>query len=700
MGKELLLEIGTEEIPAAFIPKALRDMEEIFRKELASRCIGHGEVLSMGTPRRLFLAAADVAEKQEDQLIEKLGPACRVAFDEQGNPSKAALGFARGQGIDISAIERATTEKGEYLCCRKTIVGEATESLLPEILAKVVTDIPFRKSMRWSDLEVRFARPIHWLLALYGGSIVPFKIGNVQSGSESFGHRFMSPGAFAVGGLEDYLARTRERFVIVDPKERRKTILAETQKAAEAVGGRVLDNAELLETVSFLTEYPTVVCGSFDQEYLKLPREVLITTMMSHQKYFPVVDEKGGLMPWFLTVNNTLARDPAVVKRGNERVIRARLSDAKFFFEEDRKVPLDKRVEGLRKVVFHTLLGTSYDKVMRFKRLALWIANRIDPDPAKATKADFDRRVLRAAELAKADLDTQMVCEFAELQGIMGREYALLAGEDPIVARAIYEHYLPTSAGGSLPETDEGAVVSIADKMDTICGFFGVGLIPTGTADPYALRRQALGVINIILDRRYPLTLDALIDEALVILGPLLKRSPADVKTDVMEFFRGRFENQLISQGFPYDVVDAVLATGIDDLVRAWDKIRAMQGFKSHPDFQPLAGAFKRVVNIIRNAKEQAGLEPACFECTEERDLHAAFLEIRQIVSTHIANGEYQAALVALAQLRRPVDAFFETVLVMAEDPKVRCNRLALLTEISALFHDVADFSRIVTEAQ
>ena len=695
MGKELLLEIGTEEIPAAFLPKALKDMEELAKKELALQRIGHGEIRTMGTPRRLLLAVADISEKQEDQVIEKLGPACRVAFDDQGNPSRAALGFAKGQGIEISELQRITTEKGEYICTRKMVTGEATEGLLPQILTRVITGIPFRKSMRWSDLDFRFARPIHWLLALYGGNVVPFCIGNIQTGRDSYGHRFMAPDAFRVDCLDTYLTRAREHFVIVDPMERRSSIEEQTEQAAAAVGGNVLKNDDLLETVTFLAEYPTVVCGGFDREYLKLPREVLITTMMSHQKYFPVVDDKGELLPWFLTINNTLARDPAVVKRGNERVIRARLSDARFFFEEDRKVPLDNRVEDLKKVVFHTLLGTSFDKVMRFRQLAGWVAARIEP--VHGDKAAFVAHVDEAAKLAKADLDTQMVCEFAELQGIMGREYALIEGKDPLVAKAIYEHYLPTGAGGELPETDEGSVVSIADKTDTIVGFFGVGLIPTGTADPYALRRQAIGIINIILNRRYPLRLDALIDESLAILAPRLKRPPDDVKADVLEFFRGRFENQLISQGYSYDVVDAVLATGIEDLVRAWDKVLAMQAFKAHPDFQPLAGAFKRVVNIIRNF-EESELDPALFTCSEERDLHEALRQIRQVVMGHIAGGEYQVALIALAQLRKPVDAFFEAVLVMAEEDKVRCNRLNLLMEISTLFHDVADFSRIVTE--
>jgi glycyl-tRNA synthetase beta chain len=689
MGKELLLEIGTEEIPAAFLPKALKDMEALFRKELEAGRIPHGEVRTLGAPRRLLLTASDVAERQEDQLIEKLGPAKRVAFDAEGRPSQAALGFARGQGIEVSALETAVTEKGEYLCARKKIVGAPTEGLLPTILTKVITEIPFRKSMRWSDLDFRFARPIHWILALFAGQVIPFAIAGIESGNQSYGHRFMSPEAFSVGNFKEYLALTKERFVICDPAERRRIICAEVEKAAANIGGRVFMNEELLEEVTFLTEYPTIVCGSFDPEYLKLPREVLITTMISHQKYFPVLDGQGGLLPYFLTVNNTLARDPTVVRRGNERVIRARLADARFFFEADQKVPLERRVEDLRKVVFHTLLGTSYEKVLRFRQLAARIAGKID--------AALTVRVERAAWLAKADLDTQMVGEFAELQGIMGREYALREGEDPLVARAISEHYLPTAAGGDLPETDVGAIVGIADKIDTICGFFAVGLIPTGTADPYALRRQALGVIAIILSRGYRLPLPELLDESLAILGPLAKRPTEEIRADILEFFRARFENQLISQGRPYDVVDAVLTTGIGDFVLAQKKIEAMAAFKSHPDFEPLAVAFKRAVNITREFPGGA-VDPALFVVPEEGALHESFLQIRQNVRAHIDNGDYPSALVGMAQMRKPVDAFFTAVLVMAEDEKIRINRLSLLAEIASLFHDIADFSRIVTE--
>jgi glycyl-tRNA synthetase beta chain len=544
--------------------------------------------------------------------------------------------------------------------------------------------------MRWSDLEIRFARPIHWILAIYGNEIIPLDIGNIKSGDKSYGHRFMAPKSFKVKNLKDYITKCKKHFVIVDPEERRKIILDEAEKVAETVNGKIFCTEDLLETVTYLVEYPTAVCGSFESEFLKLPKEVLTTSMISHQKYFPVVNDAGNLLPYFITINNTVARDPSIVARGNEKVIRARLSDAKFFFDEDQKTPLDHHFEKLHQVVFHTQLGTSYEKVMHFRKLAEYISDQINPA--------LKERVDRAAVLAKADLETLMVYEFAELQGIMGREYALIAGEHPVVAKAIYEHYLPTSAGGELPETDEGAIVSIADKMDTVVGFFGVNLIPTGTADPYALRRQAIGIINIILNKKYSLNLERLIDKSLSVLGNKLKRNPEEIKADVLDFFKGRFENQLISQGHPYDVVDAVLETGSSDMVQSLKKIEAMEAFKSHADFEPLAIAFKRAGNIIKDFKNGA-VDPTRFESDEERSLYHAYVRTKENVLTHVDGHDYRSALIELAALRKPVDDFFNGVLVMAKDEAIRFNRLSLLEEISKMFHMIADFSKIVTES-
>jgi glycyl-tRNA synthetase beta chain len=688
MSKELLFEIGTEEIPAAFLVKAVTDIEEITKKMFTEKRIPFSGVQVLATPRRLCLYIAEVGEKQEDQTIEKLGPAKKAAFDEKGNPSKAALGFARGQGLDISQLETVTTEKGEYLASRKTIIGEATTALLPEMLTKLVTAIPFRKTMRWADYELRFPRPIHWILALYGGEIVSLQLEAVQSSNCSYGHRFLAPDSFTVENFADYKKKTKENFVIVDPAERKQIILEEATKAAAEVGGKIYYTDDLLETVTFIVEYPVIIRGGFDREFLQVPKEVLTTTMISHQKYFPVTDETGLLLPYFIAVSNTQARDLSVIARGNEKVIRARLADARFFFEEDQKVPLETRLEALKKVVFHKLLGTSYDKVMRFRKLAAIIVDKINP----AIKDTVDR----AALLAKADLETQMVGEFSELQGIMGREYARLAGENPVVSEAIYEHYLPIAAGGDLPQTDEGAIVGIADKVDTITGFFGVGLPPTGTADPYALRRQALGVINIILDRRYALPLDFLIDESLKLLDGVLKKPAAEVKKDVRDFFAGRYQNQLIAQGYAYDTVDAVLAGGLNDLVVASEKIKALQAFRTNPEFEPISIAFKRVDNILKDFSAP-NVDPKLFATDAERNLYSAAKEIEKQIVDGIEKNDFNQALKEMARLRPPVDAFFDSVMVMDKDEKVKFNRLSLLSEISATFHKIADFSKIVT---
>ncbi|NLA41617.1 MAG: glycine--tRNA ligase subunit beta [Smithella sp.] len=688
MNNELLFEIGAEEIPAGFLSKAVADMEELIRKALTENRIAFEGIRCLATPRRLVLHIADLAPRQDDQVIEKMGPAKKAAFDENGLPTKAALGFARGQGLEVSQLETVTTDKGEYLCARKTIAGQPSADLLPDLLKNFLLSIPFRKSMRWAAYDLRFARPIHWLLALYGGKVVPFTVEDIESGNRSRGHRFMSPEDFAVEGFEDYLAKAREHFVIPDPASRKKIILEEAQKSAAEVGGKLFSTEDLLDTITFIVEYPVIVRGSFDPHYLQIPKEALTTTMISHQKYFPVVDDAGKLMPYFIAVSNTRARDMEVVARGNERVLQARLADASFFFEEDKKIPLESRVESLKKVVFHTLLGTSHKKVMRFRKLAVKIAAGVKP----AVKKNVDR----AALLAKADLESLMVGEFSELQGIMGREYALLAGEKPEIADAVYEHYLPIVAGGDLPLTDEGAIVGIADKMDTIVGFFAVGMPPSGTADPYALRRQALGVIHIILSRGYSLSLSFLIDECLASLKDVLKKPAEDVKKDVLEFFRGRLQNQLISQGYAYDTVDAVLAADIDYFVLVTEKVQALQAFRANPEFEPLSIAFKRIDNILKDFRGGA-VDVNLLSQDAEIKLFANFENIGTRVEKGIAEKNFTDALNKLAALRSPVDAFFDSVMVMDNDEKIRFNRLSLLAEISALFHKIADFSKIVT---
>jgi glycyl-tRNA synthetase beta chain len=683
--KELFLEIGCEEIPAGFIPRATAEMKAIITKELALARLTFSDVKTLATPRRLVLVVQGVPTIQPDAEITSTGPSIKAAYDANGKPTKAAEGFARGQGIDVADLQTITTDKGEYLFASKHVTGRPTHELLAEILPTLVANIPFKKSMRWGEQEVRFARPIHWIVALFDGTVVPFSFGLIESGKVSRGHRFMANSTFPVSDFAEYLVECERHFVIPDPEKRKEIIRRETHRVAIAAGGHLLPDEELLEQVAYLVEYPSAVHGTFSPEFLKVPKEVLITSMRSHQRYFSIVDANGGLLPGFITINNTLTEDPSVVVKGNERVLRARLSDARFFFEEDKKVRLDEWVEGLKKVVYQQKLGTSFEKMERFKSLSEGLADQINP----SVKAQASR----AAWLCKADLVSAMVCEFPEVQGIMGREYALLEGESAEVANAIAEHYLPTQAGGELPASDTGAFVSIADKMDTICGCFGVGLIPTGAADPYALRRATIGIIAIILDKGYRLSLSSLIDNSLVLLATQLTRPKEQVAHDVLEFFRARFIN-LLGSSFATDAVEAAIAAGFDDLVDVKARITALAEFKTHTDFEPLTVAFKRVGNIIKDGID-APVDPALFEDAAEGVLYEAIQAVKCSADGLISSGQWLDALTEIATLRGPVDSFFDKVMVMAEDQKVRTNRLALLTIIARLFGKIADFSRI-----
>lgn len=686
MKQGMLLEIGTEEIPSGFIPPALEGMRESLLAEMQTQRIAYGKTRVMGTPRRLTLFA-ELEEHQRPLETEKIGPPKNVAFDPQGNPTKAALGFAQREGVQVEDLKVVTTDKGEYLCARKQEAGRETRSILSEVLPRVIAAIPFPKSMRWSDLELRFARPIHWILALFDGTVIPFSVEHVQSDSLTRGHRFLHPESFQVKGLNDYLDGLRQASVIVDPEEREQLIRSEVQKAARQGGGKPLESEDLLKEITYLVEYPVAICGGFDKEYLKLPREVLITAMQHHQRYLPVVNTKGKLLPAFVAVSNTKAQDMEVVKKGNERVLRARLADAQFFFQEDQKHTLEERVEALKGVIFQAKLGTSYEKVMRIQALAARLAEELAPEAKKI--------VTRGALFCKADLVTEMVGEFPQLQGVMGREYALLNGEDPPVAQVIFEHYLPRFAGDELPSTAAGAIVSIADKLDTIIGCFGVGLIPTGTSDPFALRRQTLGVIHIILGKGYVIALPRMIEWGLKPLLKKITRPPEEVQADCLTFFRGRFAGLLTSQGLPLDVVEAVLAAQFDDLVDARARVEAVTRFRGSPEFEPVTVAFKRVVNILKGVDHKNKVDPARFETTEEKDLHARYQQIGGNFSASITRGDYAGALRELAKLRPPVDALFDHCMVMAEDKKVRANRLALLDEIAGLFSQMADFSRL-----
>ena len=686
MSAELFLELGTEEIPAGFIPRALEDMKRLLTQELEQARITHGEMRTFATPRRLAISVQQVCRQQQRQNLEVTGPPARVAFDAAGKPTKAAEGFARTNGVSVEELQRIETEKGEYLFISKVIEGGDSAAQLPDILSRMIGQIPFRKSMRWKDLEVRFARPMHWIVALYDGQVVPFSFGDIASGNRSRGHRFMAPDEFSVSGVEDYLIQAEAHHVIPEVEKRQALIAGQLKALEQELGGTITPDAELLEEVSYLVETPQALAGSIEEEFLQLPKELLITSMREHQRYFTLVDAQGRLLPHFITVANTLASDPQVVVRGNERVLRARLSDAMFFWREDRKSLLEARLEPLKKVVYQARLGTSFEKIERFQALAVALAEQFNPELAGLTA--------RAALLAKCDLETGMVYEFPELQGVMGREYARLEGEDPRVALAIFEHYLPTQAGGALPSDDVGAFVSLADKIDTLCGCFGVGLIPTGTADPYALRRSAIGILSIILERGYALRIPELVARSVALLEAKLTRPAAEVRSDVIAFIRLRLVNMLTAQQYPQDVVDAVLSAAFEEPVDSVERVKALAALKGREDFEPLAVAFKRVVNIIKGGVE-AAIDPSLFEDAVETALYSALQRVRSEVAGQVAKRDYQAALETIAGLRGPVDDFFDGVMVMAQDQAVRTNRMALLTGVAQLFAGIADFGRI-----
>ncbi len=687
MTHDLLVEIGTEEIPAGFLSKAIIDMQTQAEKVFDRLRLEHGEINILVTPRRLTLKVTDLAANQEDRVVENMGPAKRIAFDESGNPSKAGIGFARGQGVKPEELEIVSTEKGEYVCVHKRETGQKTTALLAQALPEYIMAIPFRKSMRWNDLEARFARPVHWLAALYGSETIKFKCANIESGFKSRGHRFMAPAEFDIPGPDAYIDLCRKARVIVDQNER-KTMITEQLAAIEKdLGGTIIEDPDLLETVTNIVEFPHAIVGSFDKDFLKLPEEVLISVMRYHQKYFCLRDRNGKLMANFITVNNTVARDPEVVVKGNQRVLLARLNDAKFFYREDLKVPLDEFTERLKKVVFQAKLGTSYEKVERFKSLAEFLADQLSP----AQKADISR----TAQLCKADLESNMVCEFSDLQGIMGREYARVAGETDAVAIGIHEHYMPTGAGGILPSNDCGAIVGIADKIDTITGCFGIKLQPTGSADPYALRRQALGIINICLDRNYNLSLKEVVTRATELLQSKIEQPADKVVAEVIDFIKGRLFHSLAAGKIPSGVIEAVLATGFDDIVTTVKRINALDRFRHRDDFTDLLTAFKRIMNITRKEKMSYDLNPDQFTESAETDLYNSWQQVADKIDSQLNNDDYDLALSTVADLRKSVDNFFNEVMVMTDDQRVRENRLALLQGIAFDFKKIADFAKL-----
>jgi glycyl-tRNA synthetase beta chain len=693
--KKLLLEIGTEEIPAGYIQPALTAFSEKLIQHLDAAHIDHGDFATYGTPRRLTVMVKEVAEKQETIKSTRLGPPEKVAFDPDGMPTVAANKFAEKVGLNVTDLHIIKTSKGRYLSADITKEGLPTKTLLKEVLPKVIQKIPFPKTMRWANYKISFARPIQSILALFGSKIISFNLGGViESDGYAFGHMFMQPGKIRIEHADQYTQRLREVNVLADIDERKKAVQKEIKKAAAEFGGEVFPDEELVDIVTNLVETPFASAGRFDTEFLELPPEILITAMREHQKYFAVIDPKSKkLLPAFIAVNNTLAKDTQLVTVGHERVLRARLSDAKFFYESDVKTKLDDWVEKLQGILFQAKLGHMHAKIERLRQLVRFLAEMVDPKLIE--NAD------RAAYLCKADLVSQTVGEFANLQGIMGRVYAVVAGEPSDVAVAVEEHYRPIYSGAMLPATSTGALLAIADKMDSICGCFSVGLLPTGASDPYALRRQSIGILQIIQDQGWSLSLTGMIEKSLSLFCNSKELKTTDIVKQIHTFFVNRISFMLAEQGFSKDVIAAVISVDAKNVIDVHHRMTALEELKGKPGFEPLAVAFKRVINIIKKADKNefkgGALNVDGFVHSSERELFSAYKRVKESVDLRMEKGQMKEALSDIAALRPYVDAFFEEVLVMDPDPDIRRNRLILLNTVATVFEKIADFSKIST---
>ena len=691
---DLLFEIGAEEIPAGFAPAALQQLAQDLSKALDDARLGHGEVRAVGTPRRLAVWAREVEPRQDDAISQALGPPVAQAFDASGAPTPAAAGFARSQGVEVAALERVQTPKGLRLAVTKVEKGRRAEQVMPAILERLVAGLRFKKAMRSRDEEVTFARPVRWMVALLGGRVVPVRHGDVKSGRTTFGHRFLAPRAISLTGKpEDYLAKLRKAFVVVDPDERRATVEKELSRAARKVGGSLRPDEPLVEQVTWLVEHPTGIAGTFEKSNLELPPEVVISEMRNHQRYFAVNDARGRLLNRFVAVSGTPVKDPAVARHGYERVLRARLADARFFFEEDRKRRLVDRIEDLGRRTYQARLGSELDRVHRIGAVACDLARALGRD-------DLVSDALEAARLCKTDLTTGMVGEFPELQGTMGGHYARLEGMRPAIADAIEDHYRPLGASEEMPRGDLGALVGVADRLHQLVGIIGVGEKATGAADPYGLRRAAIGILRIVQARGWHLSLAAAVEATLdALAGARLSADRAVVASQVRDFLRGRLR-ALWSDEFPGDLVDAVLAAGFDDAVDARQRLEALSSIKARPDFVPLAVAFKRVANIREKAGEGTGVavDPALLREDAETALLDDLVRVESEVADMRRARDYAAVLRSVASLKPAVDRFFDQVLVMADDPAVRANRLGLMKRVSDLFGDIADFRKIQVE--
>jgi glycyl-tRNA synthetase beta chain len=690
---ELLLEIGCEEIPARFVPDALGQLADGAKAVFERERIACGKIQSVGTPRRLALVVEGLEQKQSSKQIEKWGPNVSQAYDGNGNPTKAALGFAKSLGVPLEKVQKKDSEKGPRLYYASEQGGNNTKDVLKTVLPELIMGLKFPKSMRWGSGTERFARPIHWIVAMFDGEVVDFSIGNIKSGNQTRGHRFLAPGAIEVKNFGQYEKDLEKAFVIVDPELRKKSIEQGLSKKSQEMGCEIVPDPELTTEVNFLVEYPVVLCGEFSQKFLAVPAEVLIAAMRGHQRYFALKEKGAGikLTPNFLFAANTKTPDDSVVVKGNQKVLSARLTDAEFFYREDLKTPLAERAGRLSQMVFQAKLGTYADKAGRMEKLigeALGLAAPGDQELKKHGQ--------RAVKLCKADLVTQMVGEFPELEGIMAGEYARAQKEPEPVWRAIREHYLPKTAGdieqGRLPETLLGRVLSVVDKVDSIIAGFVSGNQPTGSQDPYGIRRMANGLTYIAIRTGLEVDLDGLVKTGVSQFAGMGKMKPPELLNAVMEFFKTRLKNIFIDEKIEYDIANAVIGAWDGGIVSAWDRAKALSELRKEPGFDDLFVGFRRVARIIEETGE---LDTSLFDCPEEKALWDSFLSVKGSIEGLIRDKKWKEAMRGLGKLKPDIDNFFDKVMVNVEDKKVRKNRHSLLESVAREFRAIADFSQL-----
>jgi glycyl-tRNA synthetase beta chain len=689
MTKQLLLEIGMEEVPARFIRGAAEQLQQKLTKWLVDSRISFSTVQLYATPRRMAVIVSDVNEKQADMEEEVKGPSLRIAQDDHGLWTKAALGFTRGQGVSENDLYVKEVAGVEYVFAQKSSIGKETIELLPGSLKDLVQSMVFPKNMRWSSYELKFVRPIRWMVALFGSDVIPLEITDVTAGRLTKGHRFLGKDT-EISSPDVYVERLRDQSVIVDIEQRKAMIVQQIESLAKEKGWNIAIKEDLLEEVLFLVEYPTILYGNFAPEFLGIPQEVLITSMREHQRYFPVLDKSGQLLPYFVTISNGNAQSLDQVARGNEKVLRARLSDAKFFYEEDQKMKIGDALQRLETIVFHEELGTIGDKVRRIEALSSRIA-RLTNTPHEQLSY-----IQRAAQTCKFDLVSQMVYEFPELQGIMGEDYARKLGEPESVARAINEHYQPRFAGDQVPKSNVGALVSIADKMDTIAGCFSIGIIPTGSQDPYALRRQATGIVQILIEHNLALSLGDLFRNALEVIQQQipLKRTMDDLIKEMYDFFSLRIKN-VLSDKVRYDIAEAVMGPGIDLVPVVIRKAQALTDFLGSAEAKSIVDAFNRVNNLSGKSTDDT-MNTRIFEQEVEFDLYKKLQSIHILYMERMLQGEEAEALQILTGLKDNINPYFDAVMVMTDQMELRQARLALLAAVAKPIFSFADFSRIV----